>query len=174
MSVLIFIFFCDSFGRIFYITDVATCQSTSLLNEFWKFTEKELLLVLVVLHFILECLQLSTRLGFSLFCLYCFLLCCFGVFIVLIQTGGFEVFVIAEHDYFLLVEWVFFEPSCKVLDRSLWFVCVDVCETFGNDFSDGVLLQVLQSIAVHLWNLNIIIMVNRGRVSSKQALTSRK
>jgi hypothetical protein len=57
--------------------------------------------------------------------------------------------LLAQLGNLVLIFGILLQPSCQVLDWSLWLMGVDVGETAGDDLTDAVLLQVLQKITVH-------------------------
>jgi len=49
-----------------------------------------------------------------------------------------------------LIGRVFFEPMCKILYWFIWLGGVDVSQTFGNDFSDIILLEIGEHLFIHV------------------------
>lgn len=122
------------------IPDIAACKFQLLFYEFYKLVVKQLFLIVMILDSFLECLKL----WLNFFLLDDLMLCCFLLLldfhVVLFQIFSFGLLFVDEIAFFFLVIWIFLKPVDEVLDRSLWFFAVEICESFGDYLTDAILL----------------------------------
>ena len=128
-----------------------------MLYKLGQLLVQELLLVLVYLTPLLEILQLLLHpalahlpAGLPLLLLTHLLLVCLHLLLLGELLGG-------EVLDFPLVGRVLFKPGGEVLNGCLWLLSVDVGQSLGDDLPDGVLLEVLEPIAIHIFLKLIII-----------------